>query len=267
LCAVTTATTTGHLLDGRVRYAQPREGFRSGIEPVLLAAAVPAGADEHVLEGGSGAGAALLCLAARVPGVRGVGVERDPSLAALATGNAAANAAAGLRFVTGDLLATPPVYRHPRGSGDPGALGSRLSEEDDERFDHAFANPPYHPTDGTASPLPARDAAKRGGPGLLHRWAAALAAPLRPWGTLTLILPGASLPEALAAMHDAGCRPAALLPLWPKAGRTAKLVLLQGSKGGRAPLRLLPGLVLHEAGGGFTAAADAILRGGGALAL
>ena len=51
--------TQGHLLGGRVRYAQPRSGFRSGIEPVLLAAAVPARPGERVLEAGSGAGAAL----------------------------------------------------------------------------------------------------------------------------------------------------------------------------------------------------------------
>ncbi|HJS85951.1 MAG TPA: SAM-dependent methyltransferase, partial [Acetobacteraceae bacterium] len=58
--------TGGTLLGGRVRYAQPAEGFRSGIEPVLLAAAVPARPGECVLEGGSGAGAGLLCLAARI---------------------------------------------------------------------------------------------------------------------------------------------------------------------------------------------------------
>ena len=83
--------TDGHLLDGRVRYVQPRHGFRSGIEPVLLAAAVPARAGDRVLEGGSGAGAALLCLAARVPGVRGLGIEQDPALVTLAKRNAAAN--------------------------------------------------------------------------------------------------------------------------------------------------------------------------------
>ena len=83
--------TGGYLLGGRVRYAQPRQGFRSGIEPVLLAAAVPARAGERVLEGGTGAGAALLCLAARVPGVHGVGIERDGTLVSLARRNASAN--------------------------------------------------------------------------------------------------------------------------------------------------------------------------------
>ena len=49
-----TDITHGHLLDGRVRYAQPAKGFRSGIEPVLLAASIPARAGQRVLEGGTG---------------------------------------------------------------------------------------------------------------------------------------------------------------------------------------------------------------------
>jgi tRNA1(Val) A37 N6-methylase TrmN6 len=42
-------------------------------------------------------------------------------------------------------------------------------------------------------------------------------------------------------------------------------VLVRGVRGGRAPFRLLPGLVLHQADGGFTPAAEAVLRGGAAL--
>ncbi len=236
--------TQDHLLGGRVSYTQPAEGFRAGIEAVLLAAAIPARAGEHVLEGGSGAGAALLCLAARVPDLHGLGVERDPCLVSLAARNAEANGAAGLAFLAADITAMR----------DPGT------------FDHAFANPPYHHPEGTASPLSARAQAKRGEPGLLAAWARALAAPLRHRGTLTFILPAGSLPECLVAMAAAGCAASAVLPLWPKQDRPAKLVLVRGVKGGRAPLLLLPGLVLHEADGGYTPAAEAILRGLGHLA-
>ncbi len=81
-------TTQYHLLGGRVSYIQPAEGFRAGIEPILLAAAVPARSGERVLEAGSGAGAALLCLAARVPGVLGFGVEQEARLVLLAIDNA-----------------------------------------------------------------------------------------------------------------------------------------------------------------------------------
>jgi tRNA1(Val) A37 N6-methylase TrmN6 len=236
-------STEGTLLGGGVRYAQPREGFRSGIEPVLLAAFVPARAGEQVLEAGCGAGAALLCLAARVPGVGGTGVERDPALVALAAANAVANGFAGLRFVPGDVLA-----------GDPGGT-----------FDHCCANPPYHPGGGTPSPLAERESAKRAGPGLLGAWTAALGQRLRAGGSLTLILAAAGVPEVLAAMAASGIGGAVLLPLWPKPERAAKLVLLRGVKGGRAPFRLLPGLVLHRADGGFTEPAEAVLRAGAGL--
>ena len=48
------------LLGGRVPYVQPTHGHRSGIEPVLLAASIPARAGHMVLEGGAGAGAATV---------------------------------------------------------------------------------------------------------------------------------------------------------------------------------------------------------------
>jgi tRNA1Val (adenine37-N6)-methyltransferase len=247
-----TGVTDDHLLGGRVSYSQPAEGFRAGIEPVFLAAAIPARRGERVLEGGSGAGAALLCLSARVTGVQGVGVERDPCLVSLAARNAKANCAAGLSFFVADVAAMPLAH----GAGPSAGT-----------FDHAFANPPYHPADGTASPLPSRVLAKRGEPGLLAVWARALAAPLRHRGTLTFILPAGSLAESLTAMAEAGCAASAILPLWPKRDRPAKLLLVHGVKGGRAPLRLLPGLVLHDAGGSFTPAAEAILREGAELRL
>jgi tRNA1Val (adenine37-N6)-methyltransferase len=237
--------TRGHLLDGRVQYAQPRHGFRSGVEPVLLAAAVPARPGSRVLEGGSGAGAALLCLAARVNGVHGLGVEQDPALVALAQQNAAANGWPELRFMAADIASLPAL----------------------EPFDHACANPPYHSEAGTPSPDAFRRTAKRAVTGLLAVWATALARPLRQRGTLTFILPSALLPEAAAAFLAAGCTPTTLLPFWAKPRQPAKLLLLSGIKGSRAPFRVLHGLVLHAPDGGFTAEADAILRGGAALEL
>jgi tRNA1Val (adenine37-N6)-methyltransferase len=230
--------TDGHLLNSRVRYIQPRQGFRSGIEPVLLAAAIPAKEGERVLEGGSGTGAALLCLAARIPKLRGVGIELDPALVLLASQNASANNHTGLEFIAADIASTP-------------ALGV---------FDHACANPPYHAAGNTSSPDASRRVAKQGGPGLLATWAAALAVSLRPRGTLTFILPAALLAQAMDVFAAAGCQPAAALPLWPKAGVAAKLILLRGIKGGRAPFRLSPGLVLHRPEGAFTDEAEAILR-------
>lgn len=236
--------TSGHLLDGRVIYAQPRSGFRTGIEPVLLAASIPAQPGDHVIEAGPGAGAALLCLTARVPGVSGIGIERDAGLAAMAAANAAANLMKDLTFHAGDVA---------------------MFDAGTNRFDHAFANPPYHAASGTVSPFQRRAAAKQADAGLFSIWAERLARTLRHRGTLTFIVPPSQVPACLIAMAAASCQADGLCPLWPHADEAAKLVLLRGIRNGRGTLRLLPGLVLHQPGGKFTEAADAILRSGGEL--
>jgi tRNA1Val (adenine37-N6)-methyltransferase len=233
----------GTLLGGRVFYDQLLEGHRTGIEPVLLAASVPARAGERVLEAGTGAGAGLLCLAARVAGVTGIGVEQDATLAALARANAAANGFDSVSIETGDVLAMtagPPV-------------------------DHVMANPPWHLAASTRSEDALRDSAKRGRPGLVHEWTAALATRLRSRGTLTLILPARATTEALTALAAARCGSQALLPLWPGAGREARIVLIQAIRDGRGGCRVLPGLMLHGADQAFTPTAEAILRDGAAL--
>jgi tRNA1Val (adenine37-N6)-methyltransferase len=237
--------TQGHLLGGRVVYRQPATGFRSGIEPVLLAASVPIRSGERVLEAGTGAGAALLCLSARAPGIRSTGVESDEAMAELATANARANGFAGIEIIA-DRIETA-IFAGP--------------------FDHAIANPPYHSPDGTASPVATRESAKRGSDGLIATWIGRLAGAVRDRGSLTLIVPPRVGAACLTAMAEYRCPCTSLFPLWPKAGRSAKLVLLRGVKGTRAPMRLMPGLLLHKPDGSFTDAAQSILTDCAALSL
>ena len=88
--------------------------FRSGIEPVLLAVASRRVQGSRMLEAGSGAGAMLLCLAARVAGIRGLGIEQDPALVALARQNAAANGWPDLHFMAADIASPPRRCVRPR---------------------------------------------------------------------------------------------------------------------------------------------------------
>ena len=235
----------GGLLGGRIRYSQAAEGHRSGIEPVLLAAAVPATDGQVVIEGGCGAGAGLLCLAARVNGLSGTGIETVPALAALARINLSANGFDRCRVHAGDITAAS-------------SFGPA---------DHAFANPPWHDPAGTASPDAWRDTARRAAPDVATTWCRSLAAALRPRGTLSLILPAARLSAWLAALTHAGCGSFTLLPLWPHPGQAAKLLILQALRGGAGPTRLLAGLTLHDHASGYTKAAEAVLRGGAAINL
>lgn len=225
---------------------QPVDGYRIAIDPVLLAAAVPAAADETVLDAGSGVGAAALCLAARRPGCRILGIEIDPGLAAMANANVARNGFAGrVDFHCGDLLAGLPAAIPPAS------------------VDHAMTNPPH--LDPARSTVPSRGRAARvEGRGGLASWISALLAAVRPGGTVTVIHRADRLDDVLAALHrHAGG--VVVYPFWPKADRPAKRVIVQARKGVHTALTMKPGLVLHETDGQFTTAAQAILRHAGGL--
>ena len=227
-----------------MRYAQPADGFRTGIEPVLLAASVPAVAGDRVLEAGVGAGAGLLCLAARVPGVLGTGVEIDPVIAELARRNVADNGYARIEIVTGAIEAA--------GAG---------------QFDHAMANPPWHDPHSTASPLPRRRRAKQEGAArTLEAWIAALARHLTKAGSLTLILPASLEDRASTAMAAEGLGGGVRCHLLAKAERPAKLLLLQAWRCQSGPRRT-DSRVLHGGDGAFTDPIQAVLRSGEALDL
>lgn len=228
-------------LDGSVKVTQPQTGFRSGLDAVMLAAAVPAVAGQTVLELGAGAGTASLCLWARVPGLSITGVEREESLVTLARDNAAANNA-GCRFVAADIFALPGELKRD--------------------FDHVFANPPFH-GEGQVSPDEGRAAALMDG-GQLGDWLKVGLQRTVSDGFFTVILRADRLNEALGALPEKGV---CAFPLWPREGSAPKRVIVQARKGSRAPFSLLPGLVLHQEDGSWTPAAEAVLRRGSALAL
>jgi tRNA1(Val) A37 N6-methylase TrmN6 len=232
---------TETFLDGRVRVAQPQTGFRSGLDAVMLAAAVPAAAGQTVLELGSGAGTASLCLAARVPGLALTGVEIDETLVALAHENAAANGAEAA-FTTADIFALPPALKRD--------------------FDHVLANPPFH-GEGQISPDAARATALMDG-GALKDWLKIGLQRTVSGGFFTTILRADRLNEALAALPAKGV---CAFPLWPRAGEASKRVIMQARKGSAAPFALLPGLILHQPDGSWTSETDAVLRRGTVLAL
>lgn len=235
------------LLDGRVRLRQRADGYRVAIDPVLLAAAVPARAGERVLDLGCGGGAAALCLLVRVAGVRAVGLELQEDLARLAGANAALNGATDrFRAVRGDVL--QPPFRA-------------------DSLDHVFCNPPYLPA-ARARPGPAdsRRIANVEGAAKLVDWVAAALALVKPRGTVTFVHRADRLDDLLWALNERAGG-IVVVPLWPREGRDAKRVLVQARRGVATPLRLAAGLVLHDAAGGFTAEADAVLRRGEGLEL
>lgn len=248
--AVTDDVSCDDFLGGRVRAWQPRRGYRAGVDPVLLAAAVHAYAGQSVLELGCGVGVASLCLAARVPELTLTGVELQPAYADLARRNAVENDAP-LAVVTADLRSLPADLRQ-------------------KRFHHVIMNPPYFDRSaGTAATDQGRDTAL-GGDTPLADWLETGARRLGPKGYLTLIQRMERLPEVLAALNG---RLGSLVvcPIAGRANRPPELFLLRARQEGRAAFRMAPTLVMHAGDvhqghvESYTAAIRAVLRNGVSL--
>lgn len=237
------------LLGGRIRLKQPAAGYRVAIDPVFLAAAVPAEPHQLVLDVGCGAGAAMLCLAARVPHSRLVGLEMQRDLVRLAGDNVILN---GLEVrasvMIGDLLHPPPRLS-------PGA------------FDHVMANPPFHRR-GDTEPAAAtgKSAATIEGDADLADWVRFSLAMVRSKGTVTFIHRADRI-DALLGQIAGRAGEVVVFPLWPGDSKAASRILVRARKQVAAPARLAAGLVLHDADGRLSAGAEGVLREGGGLDL
>jgi tRNA1(Val) A37 N6-methylase TrmN6 len=240
--AVTPSLTEDRLLGGRVRIRQPADGYRAAIDPVFLAAAVAVEPQQLVLDVGCGSGAAMLCLATRVPECRIVGLEMQRELVRLAGDNAILNAMeTRVSVMIGDLLHPPP----------------RLSPGS---FDHVMANPPFNQRGrGTPTPIPAKADATIESDADLGAWVRFSFAMVRSKGTVTFIHRADRI-DALLGEIAGRAGELVVFPLWAGHGADASRVLVRARKQIAAPARLAAGLVLHEADGRFTAAAEAVLR-------
>lgn len=248
-----------HVLDHKVRLYQAADGFRTSLDSVFLAAACRAEGGSRVLDMGCGVGGASFCLLWRVAGTYVTGVEIQQSHAELARANIALNGAQGRAdFVCTDIRAFSP----------------------EEKFDHVICNPPYleagtytesasaeravalgHRLETPPSIPPQAGGGESNGTMTLKDWVDAGFTHLKSGGTLTVIHRADFTDKIILAL---GKRFGAveIIPLYPKAGEAARRVIVRAIKDRRSPCILHAGIVLHEADGRYTAAADAILREG-----
>lgn len=245
---VSVETRESRVLGGRVRLIQPVRGYRAGMDAALLAAAVTLKPGGRALELGCGPGAALLQTAARHPEARLVGVERGAEALALAEQNVALNGLEARVSVRAGVVADG--FR---------ALGL-------ERFDLAFANPPFFDDPSALrAPIPERSGAWMADDGLAA-WLTFLIDAVKDGGQVLMIHRADRLGDILAGLAPrAGSIRIRLIQ--PHADEAAKRVIVRAQRGGKAPLVLLPPLVLHDRSAAkHTEEADAILRGEANLA-
>lgn len=219
------------------------------MDAVLLAASCPAKAGERVLDLGCGVGSVSFCLRHRIPGVLMTGIDIQAEYIDLAQQNIALNPDTGrCDFINGDIC------------------HYRISVPD-QRFDHVLCNPPFLEA-GTYLPSP--DAARATALGHMHQkielgdWVDCAFHNLQPGGTLTMIHRADAYDRIIQEMGRRFGQ-IEIFPLWPHAGEDAKRVILRARKDRRTPGVIHAGLVLHNADGSYTEAAEQVLRAGYAL--
>ena len=237
-------------LGGRLTLVQPTRGHRAGTDAALLAAATDL-AEGRFAEVGAGVGAVALAILRRRPRVSADLVEVDADLAGLAADNAERNGLAErARILRLDVC---------------DARGRREAGLADGQAEAVVTNPPFFDP-GTVRVSPDRARARahvfagETSAAPLIGWIRACLAVLKPGGRFVMI----HRPDALAAILAAAenrLGALVLLGVHPRAGASAHRLLLSGVKGSKAPLRIAPGLVLHQADGRLTDEADAIHRG------
>ena len=240
------ALTHDAFLGGLLHLWQPRSGYRAGVDPVLLAATIPAVSGQSVLELGCGVGAAILCLGTRVADLDLTGVEREQTYADLAR----RNGGGALEVVEADIADLPLTLRQ-------------------RQFDHAIVNPPYwRRSASVAADDPVREAAL-GEATPLATWITTAAKRLKPRGQLHVIHRAQRLPDLLGALpHDMGS--IQILPIAARQGYAPERIILRAIKSGRADFRLHAPLILHRGahhsdGDQYTTQVRAALRSGAML--
>jgi tRNA1(Val) A37 N6-methylase TrmN6 len=252
--ALPSSLTDDAFLGGKLQILQPEKGYRAGIDAVFLAATIPAQTGDSVFEAGIGVGTASLCLLSRCPTVNVTGMEVTARYSMMCDENAKRNGFANqVHVIHGDVkeaMRRDLAHLPQHGS-----------------FVHAFANPPYH-EEGKVTPSPSllKAQAHAFGPDDLALWIKVMYSMVCLRGTVTVIHRADMLGQLLGLMEEK-FGDIRVAPLYAREGTAASRVIVQGVRGSKATMQLLPGFVLHGEGNAFTPDAEAVLREGAAWRL
>lgn len=239
--------TQDYLLNGRISLKQPKEGYRVAIDPVFLAASIVVTPGEFILDVGAGVGAASLCLAARLPNCRVIGIENNKDLVHLATDNIRQNNLRDrVEILSGNLLNPPPRL----------AAGS---------YAQVISNPPFFDVNrGRQSSIITKKDSNHGADIDLESWIKFCLLMLKPNGRLTLICKPDML-DRLLQLFFGKVGNIIIFPLWAGPEKKAERVIVRCTKNSNIGLSILPGIALHQADGAFSQKAEMVLRHGESL--
>ncbi len=219
---------------GIITIRQPRQGHRFTLDSILLADFCRIKPKNRVLEPGAGTGIVSIALAKKSPRSLFYPVEIQAKLVRLCEQNCEDNG------VQETVIPVGRDIRRLRQSFGPNT------------FDVLVTNPPYIKEGaGRGNPLPGRRLSRQAGSGTLEDWLD-LQIFLKQGGRFTIVFPASRSAELLSLMRERRIEPKRLQYVHPRERKPASLVLIEAVKSAGAGIEILPPLVVHTAGNGYT---------------
>jgi tRNA1Val (adenine37-N6)-methyltransferase len=221
--------TMDTLFQGKIQLYQSRTGYRFSLDSVLLAHFTTPRRGTAVADLGAGNGVIALMLAYLDPSLRVTGIEIQPTLANRACRNVRLNnLASRVKIIVGDV-------RHIEAIAEPGS------------YPVVVCNPPYRKRNsGRVSPDEEKKIARHESRGTLHDFLRAGAYLLPIKGRMAVVYLASGLAELLYEMRRVGIEPKRLRTAHSYANSEASLVLVEGLKGARSGIKILPPLVVYD---------------------
>lgn len=227
--------TTDTFFNGRIRIKQHRNGYRFSIDAILLAALVKPHPGEKVLDLGTGCGIIPLILAFRYPKIMVYGVEIQEDLAKVAKWNVKEN---GMEDRITIHCADMTTLKHHMVSGP---------------MDVVVCNPPYRKADsGRINPNPQRAVARHEISATLEVVVDTARNMLQSSGRFMVIYPAERMMELISHMRSARIEPKFLRMVHSRREDKAKLIIVEGKKGGLPGVSVGPPLVIYDQNGAYT---------------
>ncbi|MBR5345263.1 MAG: methyltransferase [Clostridia bacterium] len=221
---------------GGLRILQKKQGFRYGMDSVLLADFVRMDAEDTFADFGTGTGILPLLIMGRGKGKICEAIECQSEFAEMAGRSMELN---GL---------TERVRIHRADIRDSETILGRCS------VDHVICNPPYGlPGRVLHSPSEASDIARNLDEEGLLPWFRAAHRILRGKGRLSLVFPAPRMLELMDLLQEAKLTPKRFRLVYPRVDKPANLVLIEAVKDGKPMLHPEPPLIVYEADGRMTA--------------
>ena len=227
--------TTDTFFDGRISVRQDRTGYRFSIDAVLLAHHAAPRPGDRIMDLGTGCGIIALILAFRNPGIKIYAVELQNQLAELAISNVKANRLEDRITVLGaDMKKIKPD-----------SVGGSV--------DLIVCNPPYRRAgSGRLNPDDQRAVARHEIKATLRDVIDTARRMLKTAGRLITIYSAERTADILHQMHSDGIEPKHIRTIHSHSLSDAKLVLVEGLKGGKPGLKIAPPLIIYDENGDYT---------------